>query len=115
MEGYRNSKINTVMILKINKVNRDGELVTIGRNSKIESVRFSYINGDGKRVIRDGEALAYECLDCGNKFERLIRYDCCYPEPEERKEILEKYPTICPACHSTNLKGGSKVSEDGIW
>lgn len=29
--------------------------------------------------------------------------------------LFEKYPTICPACHSTNLKGGSKVSEDGIW
>lgn len=64
---------------------------------------FITYNDRGERIIFDGEALDYECLECGNKFERLIDYGCCCPNKWMRKQILEKSPTVCPNCHSRHV------------
>lgn len=65
---------------------------------------FITVNEQGKRIIKDGEALDYECKECGHKFERLIGYGGCCPSEYARKLRLEKDPTVCPACSSHNVK-----------
>ncbi len=65
---------------------------------------FITVNSKGKRVIYDGEALDYECCDCGRKFERLIDSGCCCPCEYIRKQEIEKNPTVCPHCNSRNVK-----------
>lgn len=65
---------------------------------------FINVNKKGERVIYDGEALDYECLECGNKFERLIDYGCCCPNESMRKKILEAHPTTCPECNSSSVE-----------
>ena len=61
-------------------------------------------NDCGERVIYDGEALDYECKDCGHNFERLLGYGGCCPSEYSRKLKLEKSPTVCPKCNSQNVK-----------
>ena len=58
----------------------------------------------GERVIYDGEALNYKCLECGNKFERLIDSGCCCPGEYWRKLRIQKNPTVCPKCSSRNVE-----------
>ena len=65
---------------------------------------FVTVNEHGDRVIFDGEALDYECKECGHKFERLIGYGGCCPSEYARKLRLEKDTTICPECSSRNVK-----------
>lgn len=65
---------------------------------------FVTVNERGQRVIYDGEALDYECRECGHKFERLIGYGGCCPSEYARKLRLEKDPTVCPECSSRNVK-----------
>lgn len=65
---------------------------------------FITYNKQGERIIYDGEALEYECMDCGHRFERLIDYGCCCPNEPMRKGILEEHPTICPECNSRNVE-----------
>lgn len=57
-----------------------------------------------EKIIYDGEVLDYECLECGNSFERIIGYGCCRLCAYARKEYLQKYPTICPKCNSRNVE-----------
>lgn len=65
---------------------------------------FITYNEKGERIIYDGEALKYECKDCGHRFERLIDYECCCPNEYMREKILKEHPTICPECNSRSVE-----------
>lgn len=65
---------------------------------------FITFTDDGRRVIYDGEALDYKCLDCGNNFERLIDSGCCCPGEYIRKIRIQENPTVCPHCNSRNVE-----------
>ncbi|MBD5239830.1 MAG: hypothetical protein HDS64_08745 [Bacteroidales bacterium] len=65
---------------------------------------FITYNDKGERIIYDGEALDYKCLECGNKFERLIDSGCCCPGEYWRKLRIQENPTTCPKCNSRNVE-----------
>ena len=65
---------------------------------------FIAYNERGERIIYDGEALDYKCLECGNKFERLIDSGCCCPSVYWRKKRIQENPTNCPKCNSRNVE-----------
>lgn len=55
-------------------------------------------------AVIDGEELTFKCIECGHKFTRLIGYGPIYPTPWLRKKILKENPSVCPHCHSQNVK-----------
>lgn len=65
---------------------------------------FITYNEQGERIIYDGEALDYECLECRSQFERLIDSGCCCPSEYWRKKCILESPTTCPKCNSRNVE-----------